>query len=100
MTQQPASMDLALYAFEVDRHGGSRPIDLAAFAVPPAEDAAYRWAHLDFTHDGARRWIEDVADPIVAEALTVEDTRPRCTRHEDGVLLILRGVNLNPQSDP
>ena len=29
------------------------------------------------------------------EALTVEETRPRCTQLEGGLLLILRGVNLS-----
>ncbi|MCU4651256.1 zinc transporter ZntB [Roseibacterium sp. SDUM158016] len=39
-------------------------------------------------------------DEYAVEALTAEETRPRCTVHEDGVVLILRGVNLHPDSEP
>jgi zinc transporter len=36
----------------------------------------------------------------VAEALCAEETRPRCAVIGDGLVLILRGVNLNPGADP
>jgi len=49
---------------------------------------------------GVADWIKTAVDPIVAEALTREDTRPRCSPHGDGLIVILRGVNLNPNSDP
>ncbi len=39
-------------------------------------------------------------DRFVIEALTAEETRPRCTVIGDGVLLNLRGVNLNPGAEP
>jgi len=52
------------------------------------------------TADGLLEWLSDNTDDIIACSLTEEDTRPRCTPHEQGLLLILRGVNLNPGSDP
>ena len=39
-------------------------------------------------------------DRFVIEALTADETRPRCTVHGDGVLLNLRGVNLLPGAEP
>jgi zinc transporter len=36
----------------------------------------------------------------VIEAMTAESTRPRCAQTNDGVMLFLRGVNLNPGADP
>lgn len=39
-------------------------------------------------------------DGIAQEALLAPETRPRCTEHGDGVILNLRGVNLNPGADP
>lgn len=39
-------------------------------------------------------------DKFVCDALTAEETRPRCTIHGDGVLLNLRGVNLNEGAEP
>ncbi|MEM9989764.1 MAG: zinc transporter ZntB, partial [Pseudomonadota bacterium] len=61
---------------------------------------SYRWVHLDLAEEGVRAWIETNVDKTVSQSLTLEDTRPRCTDHCDGLLLNLRGVNLNPDSDP
>lgn len=38
--------------------------------------------------------------PLVAETLIQAETRPRAVAHSDGLLVILRGVNLNPGADP
>ncbi len=56
------------------------------------------WVHLDGTHPQAREWIEanlSYLDPHAISALLAEETRPRATVLDDGVLAILRGVNLN-----
>jgi zinc transporter len=60
------------------------------------------WAHLQRDSASAQRWLtrEKGIPALVREALTVEETRPRCTQLEGGLLLILRGVNLNPEADP
>ncbi|WP_193371385.1 zinc transporter ZntB [Pelagibius marinus] len=60
------------------------------------------WAHLQRTSASAERWLaqERGIPLLVRQALTAEETRPRCTSLEGGLLLILRGVNLNPDSDP
>lgn len=60
------------------------------------------WIHLDRTVEESQRWLTDEAglDPLVSGALLAEETRPRMTVTGDGVLLILRGVNLNPGADP
>lgn len=39
-------------------------------------------------------------DPLVRDALLQEDTRPRATHFEDGILVILRGVNHNQGAEP
>ncbi|MPZ09765.1 MAG: zinc transporter ZntB [Kiloniellaceae bacterium] len=60
------------------------------------------WAHLQRDSASAARWLahERGVPPLVRQALTAEETRPRCTPLEGGLLLILRGVNLNPEADP
>ncbi len=68
------------------------------------EVAAHRpaWILLDRTNDEAARWLEresGLGREVVRELLA-EETRPRCEEHDNGVLLILRGVNLNPGADP
>lgn len=90
----------ALYAYEVSKSGSARPISLSAFDTPVADSVAYRWAHLDLAQQGVLEWIAKISDPVVADALTLDDTRPRCDAHGEGALVNLRGVNLNPASDP
>lgn len=60
------------------------------------------WLHLDYTDEALQPWLETHAglESVVAEALTATETRPRCTPFNNGLLLLLRGVNLNPACDP
>lgn len=60
------------------------------------------WTHLDYTHDTSRNWIHQQSNlgDVAAEALLAEETRPRAADVDGGLLLILRGVNLNPGADP
>lgn len=61
------------------------------------------WIHLDSTDPSSRSWAEaelDFLDTLTLDALFAEETRPRILEHGQGALLILRGVNLNTQSEP
>lgn len=60
------------------------------------------WLHLDLTHADSRRWLVEGAqlDPLIVEALSAEETRPRSTDFGAGLLVILRAVNLNPGAEP
>ena len=64
-------------------------------------DAAYRWTHVqgDVTYV-AGALSELPLDPVVAAALSATETRPRCTPHGDGAVVILRGINLIEGADP
>lgn len=67
-------------------------------AIALLRDDTLAWVHLDGTHPQARTWIEthlSYLDPHAISALVAEETRPRATVLGDGVLAILRGVNLN-----
>jgi zinc transporter len=61
-----------------------------------------RWVHLDRHEPAATAWLaeESGLPDYLVDALLAEETRPRCHRHGDGVLVILRGVNLNPGAVP
>jgi len=87
-------------AYDFDGRGGGRALGWDDLASAPA--GPLRWVHLDRGVDGARRWLAEDSrlDDIAQRALLAEDTRPRCTVFDDGVLLILRGVNQNPGADP
>ena len=85
----------------LDGKGGARQIAHEMRSQePPAGETL--WLQLDYTHEDAQRWLIDTSgiDPIVIETLLAEDTRPRCFVHDNGLLVTLRGVNLNPGEDP
>jgi zinc transporter len=60
------------------------------------------WVHMNRSADAARRWLAEESGlrPLIQDALLAEETRPRCLAIEGGILLNLRGVNLNPNADP
>ena len=60
------------------------------------------WIHLDRKSPQAQAWLrrESGLGPVVCGALLAEETRPRAQTFSDGMLVILRGVNLNPGAQP
>lgn len=90
-----------LFAFVLDGNGGGRSLDLKGI-TKWSQESGTLWVHLDYTGDAATEWLfhESGIDPIIAESLTTEETRPRSLLHKGGMLLILRGVNLNPGAEP
>ncbi len=60
------------------------------------------WLHFDYSASQTVSWIrnEKHLDELSRNFLLTEDTRPRITAINNALLLSLRGVNLNPQSDP
>lgn len=65
-------------------------------------DTGFLWVHLDYTQPSAERWLNEKSelDPVVISALLAENSRPRSTIMNDGLLVMLRGVNMNPGADP
>lgn len=57
---------------------------------------------MDPEHTGFRGWLLEHSgiEESVCEVLLAQETRPRSATLEDGLLVILRGVNLNPGADP
>ncbi|MDH1469013.1 zinc transporter ZntB [Shewanella sp. GD03713] len=59
------------------------------------------WIHLRYRHKKARHWVLNSGlNKVESDALLAQDTRPRAVLAGEGVLLALRGVNLNPNSAP
>ncbi|QFT57952.1 Zinc transport protein ZntB [Sulfitobacter sp. THAF37] len=61
--------------------------------------AAYRWWHFDLADPMLIPWAEQHLHPIPGGALIQPKTRPRCDRFEGGLILNLRGINLNTGED-
>ena len=83
-------------ALSLDGKGGASPVGpAAAVAAPPG---ASIWIHIDFSDPQAADWAWEssgLEDSIVSAMLDPE-SRPRTLQQGDGVLTMLRGVNLNP----
>ena len=93
--------DGVLHAVLLDGQGGASRLDQAGLASWQPEQGTL-WVHLDYTDDGAWRWLSDSKDvtPAVIDSLLTMETRPRVTRMGDGLLVYLRGVNLQPGAQP
>lgn len=90
-----------LHSIVLDRAGGARPIAAADIERWRPDDGIL-WVHVDLTAPGTRDWLvaETTIDDIIVDALVVDETRPRALPAETGMLVVLRGVNLNPGDDP
>lgn len=55
----------------------------------------YRWWHFDLSDPALPPWLMERLPAIPAGALMQPETRPRCDRFENGIMLNLRGINLN-----
>jgi zinc transporter len=99
-----------LYAFRLDAKGGGREADRAEVDRDPlgSKIKGDLWIHLDRTAPDTDRWLIDTArvPEQAVEAMLAEDPRPKFVHfaadetHPEGFVLILRGVNLNPNADP
>tara|TARA_R110002124_G_scaffold233406_1_gene398751 strand:+ start:126842 stop:127819 length:978 start_codon:yes stop_codon:yes gene_type:complete len=94
--------DHILFAVKLDHNGGGT--DLALEHVSEEiQSKNLSWVHMDATHDASRAWIErevPYLDHLIIDALLAEETSPRMIEHNNGVLLILRGINLNENEAP
>jgi zinc transporter len=88
-------------AWLLDGLGGGRRITWQEISSWQPDDGLM-WIHLNYSHSDALGWLEQESDidQIARKALTSDESRPRCERFDDGLLTILRGVNLNPGADP
>ncbi|WOX06527.1 zinc transporter ZntB [Microbulbifer pacificus] len=90
-----------IHAYLLDGRGAGRRLQWPEVLQWTPEQGRL-WLHFDYTDADTRAWIGGAAnlDPLVADALLTEETRPRTTSIGDGLLIALRGVNLNPESKP
>lgn len=67
-----------------------------------APEQGLLWVHLDFRGDRARTWVQQESglDEVSQSALLAHESRPRAVARGDALLVNLRGVNLNPGSEP
>ena len=90
--------------FELDGAGGAAPSSLEDLPQSDAGSNGFEFVWIQLQRDNAEalEWLESGSDldGFIREALTAEDTRPRCTVHGDGAIINLRGVNLHEGAEP
>lgn len=85
-----------IFGLALDGKGGASEIKSAA-----TDSAQPTWLHIDYSAADTYQWLnaQDV-DGLTTEALTRSETRPRSMIKSDGLLIVLRGVNMNPDAEP
>lgn len=60
------------------------------------------WLHFDYEQQTTKQWLNSQSDlnQVVIDALLNDETRPRASAFNDGILISLRGVNLAANSNP
>jgi zinc transporter len=84
-----------VFGFILDGRGGGVPLERSKDIETPL------WCHLDFLEDDCRENLVELSIPEHAiDSLTRLESRPRTMLHEEGILTILRVINLNPGEAP
>lgn len=93
--------DKLLHALLLDREGGATAVAADDIEKWRPEDGLL-WLHVDVAEHPPREWLQQVIglESFVVEALTADETRPRSLSQGNGLLTVLRGVNMNPGDDP
>ncbi len=87
-----------IQAFRLDE---TRPIEWAPDQAWTPSQGDF-WFHLNRNSEPSKAWLIEHSGLAehVCKSLLASSTRPRLQVNEDGLLLILRGVNLNEQAEP
>lgn len=91
-----------LHALELNGKGSGTLLEGDAISQSLKEDTL-AWLHMDAAHPESRKWLEEnvsYLDPLILDALVASETRPRMEEYDDGMLVNLRGINLNENADP
>lgn len=91
-----------LHALQINGDGSGKPLE-GKRINDVIHDNQLAWIHMDSERPETRQWLEKeltYLDPIIINALLVNENRPRILEFDKGVLLILRGMNLNENAQP
>ncbi len=88
-------------AYLLDGKGGGEALDCTGIDAWKPEQGLL-WIHLDSKMQEAQSWLREKSglSALTCDSLLDRETRPRNTQTDDGLLVILRGVNCNPGAEP
>lgn len=85
------------FCVSLDGKGGSRPLDWDHIPNRPSKPI---WIHIDYKDTENQEWLKDMGlDDRVIENLLDEDTSPRYFPRKNGLLVVMRGVNMHRSAD-
>jgi len=112
-----SDQDGLVFAYALDGKGGARPLDWDGIRTADGSRGEDRngecfWVHLERNGTVGRHWAETasgidsvVVDTLYGEAgislaLWQQDSHPHIVEYGNGLVVHLRGVDLNPDADP
>jgi zinc transporter len=92
---------VAISAVVLDGKGGARVATETERETGRSADGLI-WLHLDYADTSVREWMRNHSglDEVTTAALLSSDPRPRAMPFGDGLLVVLRGVNVNDGANP
>lgn len=96
-----SEQDGLIGGYVLDGTGSGREIGWDELEQDTAFDGPL-WLHFDRKGEKTENWLRTRSGlkPLHVDALLAGETRPRVAFMDDGILMTLRGVNLNPGADP
>ena len=82
-----------VFGLNLDSEGGATSIE--------SDELKQTWVHIDYSHASAASFLDTLGvHQRHVQSLIQPDTRPRTVKSKDGVLVFIRGINMNPGADP
>lgn len=91
-----------IFSYSFNEDGSSFKLDENS-AAKEIENDGLAWAHIDSENNNSAKWLQKEVgylDHLVIDALLARETRPRIMEFPQGLLIILRSVNLNKDAEP
>lgn len=91
-----------VHAVQLDGRGGCRVVeDLSQLQSHATAEHPF-WVHLDFSDESSIDWLADTGlfSTLELESFIADETRPRFNKAQEGDMLFVRGINLNPDQSP
>jgi zinc transporter len=91
-----------IFSYAFDKDGKAKKLDDQQVAEE-LKNEGLAWVHLDGNRKATKLWMQkevSYLDHLIIDALLEEEIRPRTIEFNEGMVVILRGVNLNKDSEP
>jgi zinc transporter len=91
-----------IFSYSFDAEGKAQKLDTEKTSEE-LRNEGLAWVHLDANKKSTKTWLQkevSYLDHLIIDALLEEETRPRIMKFDDGLLIILRGINLDKKAEP